>query len=151
VRVPQFSQISETLAEQSILQAGGLFGTEVFAALQKANAFNLTVLSRKCSKSTFPSNIMVYTVDDDFPLDQLVEDFKGHDPLVSALPGRSYTVHLRMIDAAVQAGVKRSIPSEYGDNTCNTAADLVPLYADKTKVVAYIKTISTRFSNHLPD
>jgi hypothetical protein len=98
-----------------------------------------------------PFEYQVCKVDDDYPPDQLVAAFRGHDALVSALPGRPYTVHLRMIDAAVQAGVKRSIPSEYGDNTCNTAADLVPLYADKTKVVAYIKTISTRFSNHLPD
>jgi hypothetical protein len=111
-----------------------------FAALQRANAFNLTVLSRKCSKSTFPSNIKVCKVDDDYPLDQLVAAFRGHDALVSALPGRPYTVHLRMIDVAVQAGVKRFIPSEYGNNTCTAAADLVPLYADKAKVVAYLKT-----------
>lgn len=79
-------------------------------------------------------------MDDDYPVDQLVDAFKSQDALVSALPGRPYTVHLRMIDAAVQAGVKRFIPSEYGNNTCTAAADLVPLYADKAKVVAYLKT-----------
>ncbi|PVH75067.1 isoflavone reductase family protein [Cadophora sp. DSE1049] len=123
-----------------VMGAGGLFGTELFAVLQKFNAFNLTVLSRKCSKSTFPSNVKVYKIDDDYPVTQLVDAFTGQDALVSALPGRPYTVHLRMIDAAIQAGVERFIPSEYGNNTCVAAADLVPLYADKAKVVAYLKT-----------
>lgn len=44
-----------------------------------------------------------------------------------------------MIDAAVQAGIKRFIPSEYGNNTCDGAADQVPLYADKAKVIAKLK------------
>jgi hypothetical protein len=87
-----------------------------------------------------PFEYQVCKVDDDYPPDQLVAAFRGHDALVSALPGRPYTVHLRMIDAAVQAGVKRFIPSEYGNNTCTAAADLVPLYVDKAKVVAYRKT-----------
>lgn len=121
------------------MQAGGLFGTEIFAALQRENTFNLTILSRRSSKSTFPPNVKVYKIDDDYPIDQLVEAFKGHDALVSAIPGRPYEVHLRMIDAAIQAGVKRFIPSEYGNNTCAAAADLVPLYADKAKVIAYLK------------
>ncbi|KAL2061511.1 hypothetical protein VTL71DRAFT_6888 [Oculimacula yallundae] len=120
--------------------AGGLLGTEIFTALQKSNAFNLSVLSRKSSKSTFPSDVKVYKIDDDSPFDQLVEAFKGQDALVSALPGRPYEVHLRMIDAAIEAGVKRFIPSEFGNNTCTAAADLVPMYADKAKVIAYLKT-----------
>ncbi|KAK0111577.1 hypothetical protein ONS95_001926 [Cadophora gregata] len=121
------------------VMAGGLFGTELFAVLQKSNAFNLTVLTRESSKSTFPSNVKVYKIEDDYPVTRLVDAFKGQDALIYALPGRPYTVHLRMIDAAIQAGVSRFIPSEYGNNTCVAAADLVPLYADKVKVIAYLK------------
>lgn len=115
-------------------------GTHIFEALQKEESFNLSVLSRKSSKSTFPPNIRVYHVDDDYPIDQLVEAFTGQDAIVSALPGRPFEVHLRMIDAAVHAGVKRFIPSEFGNNTCEAAADLVPMYADKAKVIAHLKT-----------
>lgn len=132
--------MAQTFKNVMVMGAGGLFGTHIFAALQRENAFNLTVLFRKCSKATFSSTVKVYIVDDDYPVDQLVDAFKGQDALVSALPGRPYTVHLRMIDAAVQAGVKRFIPSEYGNNTCTAAADLVPLYGDKAKVLAYLKT-----------
>lgn len=100
----------------------------------------MTILSRHSSKSRkFPPNSKVITVDDDYPVHQLVNAFKGQDALVSAIPGRPYTAHLRMIDAAVQAGVKRFIPSEYGNNTCDAAAEQVPLYADKAKVIAKLK------------
>jgi hypothetical protein len=121
-------------------KAGGLFGSELFAALQSEASFSLSVLTRKSSKSTFPANIKVHTLDDDYPISQLVEAFAGQDALVSALPGRPYTVHLRIIDAAIQAGVKRFIPSEYGNNTCAAASEFVPLYEDKAKVIAYLKS-----------
>lgn len=109
------------------------------AALQKEQTLSLTILSRKCSKSISPPHLKVIKVDDDYPVDQLVNAFKGQDALVSAIPGRPYTVHLRMIDAAIQAGVKRFIPSEYGNNTCAAAAELVSLYGDKARVIAYLK------------
>ncbi|KAI1123573.1 hypothetical protein F5Y10DRAFT_285902 [Nemania abortiva] len=94
------------------------------------------------SKSVFPSHgdhPKVIKVDDNYPDDQLVKAFEGQDAIVSAIPGRPYNVHLRMIDAAIEAGVKRFIPSEYGNNTCAAAAELVPLYGDKAKVIAYLK------------
>ncbi|KAJ5946599.1 isoflavone reductase family protein [Penicillium verhagenii] len=135
---------SETMTKSfknvMLMGAGGLFGTEVLSALQKEGTFNLSILSRKSSSSTFPADIKVHKIDDDYPIDQLTTAFKGQDALVSTLPGRPYTVHLRMIDAAIQAGVKRFIPTEYGNNTCAAAAKLVTLYAEKAKVIAYLKT-----------
>ncbi|KAJ5898347.1 isoflavone reductase family protein [Penicillium tannophilum] len=132
--------MAQVIKNVMVMGAGGLFGTEVLSALQQEGSFNLSILSRKSSKSTFPSHIKVHTVDDDYPINQLVDAFKGQDALVSTLPGRPYTVHLRMIDAAIQAGVKRFIPTEYGNNTCAAAAELVVLYAEKAKVIAYLKT-----------
>ncbi|KAJ5702493.1 isoflavone reductase family protein [Penicillium malachiteum] len=49
-------------------------------------------------------------------------------------------VHIRIIDAAIQAGVKRFIPTEYVNNTCIAAGELVTLYAEKAKVAAYLKS-----------
>ncbi|KAJ5288969.1 isoflavone reductase family protein [Penicillium angulare] len=132
--------MSQPIKNVMLMGAGGLFGTEVLLALQKEGQFNLSILSRKSSKSNFPSNLKVYNVDDDYPIDQLVDAFKGQDALVSTLPGRPYTVHIRMIDAAIEAGVKRFIPTEYGNNTCAAAAELVTLYEDKAKVAAYLKS-----------
>ncbi|KAJ6007632.1 isoflavone reductase family protein [Penicillium herquei] len=132
--------MAQPIKNVMIMGAGGLFGTEVLAALQREDAFNLSILSRKSSKSIFPPGIKVKQVDDDYPLHQLLEAFQGQDALVSTLPGRPYTVHMRMIDAAIQAGVKRFIPTEYGNNTCTAAAELVTLYEGKAKVATYLKS-----------
>ncbi|KAJ5232534.1 isoflavone reductase family protein [Penicillium chermesinum] len=47
------------------------------------------------------------------------------DAVVSALPeDRTRSVHVRMIDAAIPAGLKRVIPTEYGNNTYPAASKL---------------------------
>ncbi|KAM3516411.1 hypothetical protein NHJ13051_009939 [Beauveria bassiana] len=132
--------MAQPIKNVMVMGAGGLFGTQVFAALSLESSFTLSISTRKSSKSTFPAQYKVFKVDDDYPLSQLIEAFQGQDALVSTLPGRPYSVHLRMIDAAVQAGVKRFIPTEYGNNTCIAAAELVSLYGDKAKVVEYLKS-----------
>ncbi|KAI3327453.1 isoflavone reductase family protein [Ustulina deusta] len=132
--------MAQAIRNVMLIGGGGLFGAELCATLQKEPSFNLSILSRKSSKSIFPPHLKVAVVDDDYPIDQLVGAFKSQDAVVSAIPGRPYTVHLRMIDAAIQAGVTRFIPSEYGNNTCTAAAELVSLYGDKAKVIAYLKT-----------
>lgn len=85
----------------------------------------------------------IYTINDDYPDTQLIEAFTGQDALVSALPGPKSSIHLRMIDAAIKAGIKRFIPSEFGNNTCVAASESVPLYTDKAKVVAYLKSMES--------
>lgn len=82
----------------------------------------------------------MYTVDDDCPIAQLVEAFTGQDAVVSALPGGQTSSSQCMIDAAIQAGVKRFIPTEFSSNTCAAARELVPLYAEKAKVITYLKS-----------
>lgn len=111
----------------------------MLAALQAEPSFTVSVLSRNSSKSTFPDDVKVIKVDDDYPVDQVSAALAGQDAVVSAIPGRPYTTHVRIIDAAVQAGVKRYIPSEYGNNTCAAAREMIPLYADKAKSFAHLQ------------
>lgn len=53
--------------------------------------------------------------------------------------GAGFSEQLKLVDAAIAAGVKRFIPSEYG---CNTADErirkLVPVFVGKRKVVDYL-------------
>lgn len=98
------------------------------------------MLSRELSRSIFPSDIRLYKVNVDYPAGQLGNTFKGQDALVTGIPGRPDTAHLRSIDAAIRAGLKRFVAFEYSDNTCAAASDLNPLYAHKRKVAAYFKT-----------
>ncbi|KAM3542143.1 hypothetical protein ARSEF1564_004963 [Beauveria bassiana] len=104
--------MAQPIKNVMVMGAGGLFGTQVFAALSLESSFTLSILTRKSSKSTFPAQYKVFQVDDDYPLSQLIEAFQGQDALVSTLPGRPYSVHLRMIDAAVQAGVVEYLKSK---------------------------------------
>jgi len=123
-----------------IMGAGGLFGSHVLDALSAETSFNLSILARKSSKATYPSKFQVHTIDEDSPTDQLIKAFRGQDALVNVLPGRPLSVHLRMIDAAIEAGVQRFIPTEYGNNTCSAASEFVELYGEKAKVIAHLKS-----------
>ncbi|KAI9151252.1 hypothetical protein HJFPF1_08451 [Paramyrothecium foliicola] len=91
------------------------------------------------SKSTFAPHLKVIKIDDDEPGDKLVQAFTGQDSVVSVSPGRPYTLQMQMIDAAVRAGVKPFIPTEYGNNTCAAASELSPLvyHLNKKRAIVY--------------
>lgn len=66
--------------------------------------------------------------------------FKGQDAVVSTVSGPSIRTQTSIIDAAIKAGVKRFIPSEFGSNTANPkAVELVPVFKGKESIVNYLK------------
>lgn len=117
-----------------------MLGAEVLKALQSETSFILSILTRKSSESIYLPQIKVHKISDDYPLPELTEAFTGQDAIISTLPGQLSTIHIRLIDAAVEAGVKRFIPSEFGNNTCAAASDFVPLYGIKAKVIECLRT-----------
>ncbi|KAL8849544.1 MAG: hypothetical protein Q9221_005478 [Calogaya cf. arnoldii] len=123
-----------------IIGASGNVGKPTVQALLKAG-FNVTALTRKGSSATFPSEVKVQTVDDDYPSDQLVNVLKGQDAVINLLPPISVEQHNSIADAAAEAGVKRYIPSEFGsDTTSPKVTELVPMFATKTAITDYLKT-----------
>jgi hypothetical protein len=74
--------------------------------------FHLTTVIRETSKATFPSGVQV--AKSDFSLKSLTEIFQGKDAVVSMLPITALADQGVAIEAAIAAGVKRFIPSEYG-------------------------------------
>ena len=54
----------------------------------------------------------MYRVSDDYPYDKLVEAFRGQDAVVNCITGTEVEEQFKFIDAAVEAGVKRYVPSE---------------------------------------
>lgn len=124
-----------------LIGAGGNLGPSILKALDSDPYFTLTILSRKSSKSAFPSHIKVHSISDDYPASELLEAFKGQDAVVSTISSANNQQQHAIIDAAVKAGVKRFIPSEFGSNTQNKAAlDFVPMFAMKNQVTDYLKT-----------
>lgn len=53
----------------------------------------------------------------------------------------------KLIDAAIAAGVKRFIPSEYGSDSTNDKLNaLIPIFASKIAVVDYLKSKESEIS-----
>lgn len=105
-----------------------------------AAGFNVTALTRATSTSTFPEGVTVKKVDFDSP-DSLKDAFAGQDAVVSAIATAAVGGQQPIIDAAIAAGVKRYIPSEFGINTRLTPGTTIgKILAGKVAVVDYLKT-----------
>ena len=109
--------------------------------LEDSSKFNISILSRKSSKSTFPSHLKVHQIDDAYPEDQLLEAFQHQDAVVCLIVATDIKLYHRVIDSAVKAGVKRFIPPEFGsDSLCPEVVELVPMFQAKLAVLNYLKS-----------
>jgi uncharacterized protein YbjT (DUF2867 family) len=69
---------------------------------------------------------------------------KGQDVVISAL-NHAFLAHQRaLLDASVSAGVQRFIPSEYGSDTLNPKAALLPIFAHKKTAQQYIEELAAQ-------
>lgn len=113
-------------------------GTHVLEAFLTSGTFNITILSRDSSTSVFPSGPRV--VRSDYSHESLVSAFQGQDAVISIV-GRSGSAHQqKLVDAALAAGVKRFIPSEFGNNSADARVRaLAPILEGKKAKVDYLK------------
>jgi hypothetical protein len=120
-------------------QASGNTGKIIIDGLSSTTKFNITVLSRKESKATFPQGITVRTTD--FSETDLVSALKGQDVVISALGVEGFSQQQTIVDAAVRAGVKRFLPSEFSSSSEDPAVlRLFPLFEQKKDLIEYLKT-----------
>lgn len=125
------------LSNVTIVGASGNIGEPVLAALLADPSLSVTILARPGSKilSHPPERASVKTA-----------DFSNHEALVSALRGADALVLTLVVDAstmgtqqtliaaAVEAGVKRVIPSEFGSNLDNQRVRELSVFTEKVKV-----------------
>ena len=107
-----------TIKTVAIAGASGHLGPAVLNTLLAAGIFEVTVFTRVSSNATFPSGAKVIPVDY-ASMESLTDALRGQDAVVSTLASVSLSAQFLMIDAAIAAGVKRFIPSEFGSNTYN--------------------------------
>ncbi|CAF9914410.1 MAG: hypothetical protein GOMPHAMPRED_008154 [Gomphillus americanus] len=101
------------------------------------SSLKVTVLSRQSSRGTFPPDVNVVKISDEYPHDEIVAALKGHDAVVSTFT----SVQKAVIDASIEAGIKRFVPAEFGsDNRSAEAQAAVPLWKDKVAAVDYLKS-----------
>ncbi|KAG4443102.1 hypothetical protein IFR05_001428 [Cadophora sp. M221] len=114
----------------AVLGAGGALGTPVLKAILDSGKFNVTVIVRPASTSTFASSVKVVKADYS-SLDSLTSALKGQDAVVSTVGMEGLTGQSVLIDAAIAAGVKRILPSEFGSDLNNPKTALQPVFAYK--------------------
>lgn len=104
------------------------------------------MLSREGSSATFPSGVKVIHVNYDSP-DALKDAFTGQDIVISLVGGAVLGDQDRYINAAIAAGVKRFVPSEFGSDTTDARnRELVPISDAKFATVNYLKTKENEIS-----
>lgn len=90
-------------------------GKAIVDELVKAS-YKVKVFTRPDSAATFPPDVTVEKVDYG-SVESLKAALQGQDAVVSSIATVAIGSQNPLIDAAVQAGVKRFIPSEFGINT----------------------------------
>jgi len=130
-------------------RATGNVGRLILQALQNAQPSfeSITVLTRSAnaSSSTIPTpapNILTRVVDYSSQ-GSLLDAFQGVDAVVSAIATQSVGLQIGIIDAAVEAGVKFFIPSEFG--LANTHLKLrrdFPIFEDKIAIQDHLERLS---------
>lgn len=99
----------------TILQASGNTGRAIVDALL-SRGFVVTAVTRASTNATFPAAVSIKTADLEVK-DSLYSAFRGQDAVVSAIAKQALDSETTLIDAAVEAKVKRFIPSYFGFNS----------------------------------
>lgn len=122
-------------------QGSGNIGAPILSALLASELFTVTILSRESSTATFPAGIKI--VKTDYTLSSLVDAFKAAkaDAVVSTITTTAVGEQTQIIDAAVDAGVKRFLTSDFGNDISNPAmCDAVPILGGKVAIIDYLRT-----------
>lgn len=121
----------------TLVGGSGRLGTFVLDKLLASNTFNVQVLKRAGSSSTHPASTKV--VEADFAdLESLKAVFQGQDAVVSVVGEAGILGQKPMVDAAIAAGVKLFLPSNFGSNMTNPNSRMLQVFAPKVAVEDYL-------------
>lgn len=109
----------------------------MFQALVNAG-FRVSVLTRSRKPGAYASDINVFEVDFN-SVESLTAALQGVDAVVSTVGGAALENQTVLIDAAIAAGVKRFIPSEFGNVTTNPKLENFPIYSSMFKIRTYLQ------------
>ncbi|POS68676.1 hypothetical protein DHEL01_v212929 [Diaporthe helianthi] len=129
-----------------IIGASGAIGSVILEAFLRTPSVAITILQRASStKTLLHPTVRVITIPDDYPHDSLVAAFTNQDAVINCVTTLAVRTQLQIISAAVEAGVRRFVPSEYGLNNNNPAArELCSVFREKGQVQDYLRTLEDR-------
>jgi uncharacterized protein YbjT (DUF2867 family) len=122
----------------TIAGASSDLGRVILSKFLASEHFNVRVLKRTGSSTTFPAGADVVEVDFD-SVESLQAALAGQDALVSTIGAAGFHVQQQLIDAAAAAGVKRFLPSEFGSDLHNPKTRILPVFRPKVQIQEYLK------------
>ncbi|KAH6697516.1 isoflavone reductase [Plectosphaerella plurivora] len=127
-----------SLTNVTVVGASGNAGSAILPTLVKSG-LTITALSRESSSATFPEGVKV--VKTDFSPESLQRALTGQDAVVSMIPIVALAEQQKLAEAALAAGVKLFVPSEYGSDTTNEAVlAAVPFFQAKKDALDWLKS-----------
>ncbi|KAK0385484.1 hypothetical protein NLU13_6664 [Sarocladium strictum] len=128
---------TQPLKKVCLVGANGNVGAPLLSALEADGNFEVSVLRRSNSSSSkTKTNVAEIIVSPDLTLEELTDALKGQDVVIASFPLKDVNQHLRLVEAAFRAGVRRFIPADFGscDAASEWAQETLKLYRDKTLV-----------------
>ncbi|KAL7945012.1 hypothetical protein V8C42DRAFT_324311 [Trichoderma barbatum] len=131
-----------------LVGANGTLGSVILRGLVEANCFDLSILQRSNSSSStsFGDSVARIVVGPDLAVDELTAALAGQDAVIAVFPLGQGDQHLRLVEAAFQADVKRFIPADFGSCDAGDAEPqkYLPLYRKKTLVREKCEALAAR-------
>ncbi|KAH8736360.1 isoflavone reductase [Ilyonectria robusta] len=128
-----------------LIGASGNLGVHVLK-LFLDSPYNVTILTRKESTSTFPEGVPVLRADYS-DVNELKSAMEGQDVVISMVAVFATGGQQNLVDAAIAAGVKRFLPSEFGPPSRDEKfATLHPALPPKVAMVDYLRSKESQIS-----
>lgn len=103
-------------------------------SLVAAGGFDIRIVTRsKVTNFTSAADIQIVTVDFS-SLDSISQAFEGCDVVVNAMGDRVSNEHVSVLRAAISAGVKRYVPSQWGNTPRTDATLAIPFMRKKLEI-----------------
>ncbi|EIN03748.1 NAD(P)-binding protein [Punctularia strigosozonata HHB-11173 SS5] len=133
-----------TVFTVAVAGATGNLGVPVVEQLVAAR-FEVIILSRSDKPGNLPFGVTVRKVDYD-SVASLTAALQGVDAVVSTVAYAALAGQTKIIDAAVAAGVKRFLPSEFGNDLHPPLERALPVFAPKVAVQEYLAKVAAETS-----
>lgn len=128
-----------------VVGAAGNIGSSITHHLLVSNLFKVSALTRTTSKSTFPDNVT--PVRSEYTHASLVGAFRGQDIVISTISTSALGDQIAIAKAAVDAGVKRFLPAEFGmDTSSDLCLQVAPCTFLKKDVLKYLQQNEDKIS-----
>jgi uncharacterized protein YbjT (DUF2867 family) len=121
----------------TLVGGSGRLGSFVLEKLLASNKFIVQVVQRSGSSATYASTVKVVQADFEDP-QSLTAALKDQDAVVSTVGEKGIVDQRFLIDAAIAAGVKRFIPSNFGSNMSNPNSRKLPVFKGKVIIEDYL-------------